>query len=292
MASIFDQIFGRKPQVAPYRPTQLSAEQVRAIMENISSFPEIQQLGGLYEQYMLDSFRESGFDLAPILQGGEQMVQQMENIGQQFLRGEIPQDVQDQIRRQDALTSMLSGGPGGANALTARDLGLTSLNLINQGANLAGQAGNAAQRWAGLASGLIMSPSGMMVTPQQQAALTMQNNLYQQATQQLRNNIAAAPNPGLQALNQWVEQVGGTILSSYATGGMGGRGTNFETSYGGYGNSMGGGMASPGATQGFGGFNASGVPGMPAGGVPTAAMTYGDVFNPLGDPYGLGGYYG
>lgn len=272
MASFLDQVFGSKPKVAPYTPTLLPEEQIKSILANISAFPEIDQLGNLYEQYMTNAFDQAGFPLQDILQGGEQMVKTMEGQAQQFLEGKIPQDVQDQLRRQDALTSLLSGGPGGASALTSRDLGLTSLNLINQGAALAGQAGNAAQRWAGLASGLIMSPSGMMITPQQQAAMTMQNNLYQQATKQFGYNVAAAPNAGLQALNQWIEQVGGTVVGSYLGGGGmgGGKGANYMTSATNWG--------SPNLAQGAGGAQPT-QGGYNFGGVPTAADEYGSVFN-------------
>lgn len=320
MANILDMVFGQTPEVAPYVPTDLSVEQLKAITENISAFPEIQQLGGLYENYMLDAFKQAGLDLQPILQGGDAMVRQMETVGQQFLKGEVPQDVQDQIRRQDALTSMLSGGPGGASALTARDLGLTSLNMINQGAALAGEAGNAAQRWAGLASGLIMSPSGMMVTPQQQAQQTMMNNLYKQATRQLRYNLAAAPDPAAAGISGTLMN----LLGAYLGHGMGGGGGSITPSYSsimggttsGQGINFGGANPYSATTGGFnfGGSNVGGqsiqymgggmpsdvsTPGYYMGGQSVAPTSINEQVvlptsygSPIADPYGLGGYYG
>lgn len=59
-----------------------------------------------------------------------------ENTGS-YLRGEIPQDVRDQIGRSSAFRA-LSGGYAGspmASALTARDLGLTSLDLTKRGSD-------------------------------------------------------------------------------------------------------------------------------------------------------------
>jgi hypothetical protein len=107
----------------------------------------------------------------------------------------------------------------------------------------------------------------MMITPQQLAEFKMQNRILQQATKQFGYNVAAAPSPAGQALNQWVEQVGGTILSSYATGGMS-KGGNFETSYNPsqYGVSNFGGNVSQGIGGSYspGGFNFGGS------GVPTA----------------------
>jgi hypothetical protein len=56
-----------------------------------------------------------------------------------MLAGQVPQDVQDQIRRNAAFTSMSSGaGTGGTGAITARDLGLTSLDLTEKGQAMAG----------------------------------------------------------------------------------------------------------------------------------------------------------
>ena len=104
------------------------------------------------------------------------------------------------------------------------------MDMVNKGAALAGQAGNSAQMWEKIAGATIMSPAGFVITPAQQAEMTLTNRLIQQKTQQMRNNVAAAPDPALQALNQWIEQVGGTIIGAYATGGMGGRG-DYKTSY-------------------------------------------------------------
>lgn len=277
MASILDSIFGSKPQVAPYIPTSLTDEQLNAIDANIAAMPDITQLGDLYQTYMMDAFNQAIPGFSNILSSGGQMTQEMIDQATSYLHGEIPPDVAAALQRQDAYTSLMSGTAGSpmSGALTARDLGLTSMNLIQQGAQLAGQAGNAAQRWAGLASGMIMSPSGMMITPQQLAEFKMQNRLLQQATKQFGYNVAAAPSPAGQALNQWIEQVGGTILSSYATGGMS-KGGNFETSYNPnqYGSSTNFGSN---VSQGIGGSYSPG--GFNFGGVPTAGAATPGVYS-------------
>jgi hypothetical protein len=67
---------------------------------------------------------------------------------QSLLAGNVPADVQNQIRRSAAYQSLIGGtagaGTGTAGAITARDLGLTSLDLINRGVGMetagAGQA--------------------------------------------------------------------------------------------------------------------------------------------------------
>lgn len=229
-------IFGSKPQIADYTPVDLSAEQIKALQGDIAAWPDIQQLGNLYQQYMLNAYETAIPGFRDILAMGGQTTKQMLSAAESELSGQIPQDVQQQIQRSTAFQSLMGGTAGSpmAGALTARDLGLTSLDLISQGANLAGQAGNAAQRWAALSGAQL--PEGMLVTPQQQAALDMQQNLIERNIQQQKYNVAAAPDPALQALNQWVEQVGGSVIASYAGGGMGGMGggkggAGYATSY-------------------------------------------------------------
>lgn len=288
MASFLDQVFGAKPQVAPYTPTLLGPEQLLALQNNIKAFPDITQLGNLYEQYMMSAFDKAIPGFSDMLAQGGALTQEMMGQIDPLLKGQIPQDVQDQIQRTSAYQSLMGGTAGSpmAGALTARDLGTTSLGLIGEGANLLGLAGNAAQRWAGLASGMIMSPSGMMITPQQQAQMDMQNRLYEQATKQFQYNVNAAPDPALQALNQWVEQVGGSVVSSYLGGGMGGmggggKGANYATSYNPsqYG-------ASPASWLGNtaqGGASPTMTAGYNFGGVPTAAAESPGVFNQYPD---------
>jgi hypothetical protein len=75
-----------------------------------------------------------------------------------MLAGQVPQDVQDQIRRNAAFTSLMGGsagaGTGATGAITARDLGLTSLDLTEKGqamaSNLLTSGGNLLTSGTGL----------------------------------------------------------------------------------------------------------------------------------------------
>lgn len=72
-------------------------------------------------------------------------------INDAMMRGEVPRDVANKLQRDAAFVGMASGGyGGGANirSVTARDLGLTSLDLQQKG--MAG-----AERWTALMSGLM-----------------------------------------------------------------------------------------------------------------------------------------
>lgn len=52
-----------------------------------------------------------------------------------LLRGEIPTDIRDQVFRNAASQNSIVGVPGTAGSITARDLGLTSLDLQGRGAS-------------------------------------------------------------------------------------------------------------------------------------------------------------
>ena len=234
MASILDSIFGSKPQIADYESLDFSQEQLDALMGDLAAFPEISKLGAGFQKSYLDELNTAIPGFSDILAEGGTLTQQMQSIAGTELSGELPPDVAEQVQRSSAFQNLKSGAGGSmASANTARNYGVTSLDLINQGANL---AGNAAQRWGQLATasgagGAQNIMAGMLQTPQQRAEFDKQQNLIKQAVQQAKYNVAAAPNPALQALNQWIEQVGGTIVSAYATGGMS-KGGDFKTTGG------------------------------------------------------------
>jgi hypothetical protein len=104
-------------------------------------------------------------------------ISSISNIASSYLAGNIPQDVQDQIQRATAQMSMAGGyGPtsGMGRNLTARDLGLTSLNLQQMGTSMAGTSMGMAQA---------MTPSftpvsSLLFTPAQLLARTDQASYY------------------------------------------------------------------------------------------------------------------
>lgn len=155
---------------------------------------------------------------------------QIGSLASSYLSGIIPQDVQDQIQRATAQQS-IQGGYGGtqmARNLTARDLGLTSINLASQGASMAGTA-------AGMAKGLTPSftpVSSLLFTPSQLLARQDQANYYNTDVKNQEalinsGNIQAAQ--AAQAASQQRQQAGASSgLSSILSGlfGSGGSGSS------------------------------------------------------------------
>lgn len=190
-----DKVFGTKPGVAEYTPTDLGAEANRAVGANTANMPEITAL------------------LNKILPGYTDMVAQGSKNTMSLLRGELPKDVEDKVRRNSAFKAFSGGyaGSGMSKALTARDFGRTSLDLMQVGEN-------SAQRWAALTQGSVAPYS---ITAGQQADSTFKNNLYKQATEQFRYNVLAAPEPGAAGMFNTISAIGGTA-ASFGMMGMGG----------------------------------------------------------------------
>ncbi len=78
---------------------------------------------------------------------------------------------------------------------------------------------NSAQLWEGLAQ---RSTAPYMVTAPAQAEMTFKNNLYKQAVEQMKLNVAAAPDPGAAGLYNMVSAIGASA-ASIGLGAMGGK---------------------------------------------------------------------
>jgi hypothetical protein len=84
------------------------------------------------------TFRDQGsqVEFQPLPEN--ELLTQVEDFSTTLLGGELPQDVIDQIQRETAETSIKGGLTGQISRnLTARDLGLTTLDLQTKGASLA-----------------------------------------------------------------------------------------------------------------------------------------------------------
>lgn len=159
---------------------------------------------------------------------------QIGSLATSYLNGQIPQDVQDQIQRSTAQQAQ-SGGYGGtqmARNLTARDLGLTSMNLQQTGATLAGTG----QTMAAAVNPSYTPVSSLLFSPAQLQARSDQANYYntdiknQQAIMNSGNALAAqmaASTMGMKntantnsAIQSGVKSLFGSGATSGSSGGL------------------------------------------------------------------------
>lgn len=208
---------GSKPKIPELKPIDFAAEQRQAIQQNIASLEpatELAQKTTAAEQSQLEA------QLRRAIPGYDQLVKQAgANIGA-ALRGEISPEASAQVQRSTAgraLTGGFGAGSGFGRALTARDLGLTSMQLQNQGL---AQAQNFIQQQRAFGMTQPFSVSSMFITPAQRVGVMQQ----QQQAQYNRNlqaaQVAAMPDPAMAAIGSAISQAGGFAGGAYTQRGL------------------------------------------------------------------------
>lgn len=140
-------------------------------------------------------------------------------INESLMRGEIPKDVADQLKRSAAYATVMGGGGAGTQrALTARDLGTTSLQLQQQGMQ-------GAERWTNLMAGLmpeqtraadIMATQGLTAGQALQTALANAENQLRAAT----TNVQGRTQTALQTEEMRLQAERGKAATDIARGGL------------------------------------------------------------------------
>lgn len=237
MATFGELIHGRKPEVAPFIPTDPLEMLKKLLTGEIKDWPQIQALGDLYQNYMVSGIENLFPNFSEVLGLGGADTQSLLSEAAPLIKGELPEDVKSQVLRSSAFQNLMGGGGDQfLQSLQGRDLGLTSLDLMKQGAGMLEAGGNAAQRWAGLASGTMMNPGSQLYSPEWYSEFIAKQNAAKQATKQMQFNVDAAPDPA------WADRAAmfANILGMAAGGGMGGGGglgssvsTHYSSDFGG-----------------------------------------------------------
>ena len=193
-------LFGSKPVVPNLPQLSLTTEQQKTISGNQTVLPQAESLtstANLFSQSQVNKMLEQ---LMPNLMSASGDISS--NIGDE-LKGKIPSDVSAAVQEASA-GKALSGGYGGTGAardLVARDLGLTSLNLTQQGLN-------SAESWMQTANSLYspsqINVSSMFVNPSQEASFDVQQQESQFNRNWLANQVSAQPDPQISGAFQMV----------------------------------------------------------------------------------------
>jgi len=195
---------GRKPKIPELKPIDFAKEQQAAIRQNIAAIEpatELAQRTTQAEQTQLES------QLRRAIPGYDQLVQQAsKNIGA-ALAGEISPEVSAQVQRSAAGRALMGGyaGTGAGRALTARDLGLTSMQLQNQGL---AQAQNFIQQQRTFGMVQPFSVSSMFITPAQRIGAIQEQQARQYGRDVTAAQVAAAPSPFQQSVGTALSNVG------------------------------------------------------------------------------------
>ena len=208
---------GSKPKVPAFKPIDFEAEQKQAIQQNIAALQpatELAQKTTAAEQSQLES------QLRRAIPGYDQLVSQAgANIGA-ALRGEISPEVSAQVQRSTAGRALSGGfgaGSGFGRALTARDLGLTGMQLQNQGL---AQAQNFIQQQRSFGMVQPFSVSSMFITPSQRINALAQQNQQQYNRDLQAAQVAAMPDPTMAAIGGALSSAGGFAGGAYTQRGL------------------------------------------------------------------------
>jgi hypothetical protein len=197
---------GKKVKVPTFQRVNTEKEQEAAIKQNIASLQSGTELATkttAAEQTLLEQ------QLRRSIPGYDQLISQASsNIGS-ALKGEISQDVQSQLQRSAAgraLGGGFGGGSGMGRALSARDFGLTSMQIQNQGLAQA-QSFIQQQRTVGMAQPF--SVSSMFVTPNQRIGFLQQQQSAQYNRDMAAAGVAAQADPRMAAVGSALSSAGG-----------------------------------------------------------------------------------
>lgn len=219
MFSVIGGLVKKKLNAPNAIPVDASKEAGKAIAANQSNLASASQLAAgtnaANQKNLLDSLRAA-------IPGFDNLVSSTSGQIQNQLEGKLPKDVIDLVNRQSAAANVASGtaGSGFGRNLTTRDLGLTSLQLVQQGIQNSNQ-------WLANARQNLTAPqfdvSNMFISPAQQIAVTAQNNTNQWNVQWLQDQMKAAQS-NRNIIGGGLEQFGQSLGSMGSLGGVTGKG--------------------------------------------------------------------
>lgn len=222
--------FESKPDVPDFQWIDLAQQQLDTAKGNLGVLPQAEELGGQVNAFMRG---ERAKTLAGIPGLSDVEALQLGNL-KSWLRGELPADVASQVQRR-ANAQAYAGGYGGsgmAGNLTARDLGLTSLQLAQSAMPMANQY---TQQQYNMRATPEFNPSSMFIDPMAAAQFNSAQRNQQFQRDWLANRIAAQPEPWQQSIMSSVQQggaMGDSLFGSFGggmLGGIGGSGGNMMT---------------------------------------------------------------
>jgi len=208
---------GKKPKVPELKPIDFAKEQQQAIQQNIASLESATDLAKrttAAEQSQLET------QLRRAIPGYDQLVSQAGQNIAASLRGEISPEVSAQVQRSTAGRALSGGfgaGSGFGRALTARDLGLTGMQIQNQGL---AQAQNFIQQQRAFGMVQPFSVSSMFITPAQRIGAIQEQQSRMYGRDLTAAQVAAAPSPMQQAAQTALTNFGGVAGGALSQYGM------------------------------------------------------------------------
>ena len=217
----------KKPKIPTYTPVNQQAEQEAAIAGNLASFGKASELADMTaqaDQDRLDSI------LARTLPNYRELISGAGSAVQDMIAGRLPNQDQQMLMRRSAERGAGLGiaNTGAGRNLTARDLGLSSLQMTQAGLGAFNQLSSNVR---GNFTVNPMSTTSMYVSPAQRISNAIQENQFRyQALVGKRQSDAA--NSFQSRLGAGLSSVGGMMMGSAMMGGGGFGSTGGGQGYG------------------------------------------------------------
>ncbi len=192
--------FGKKVEVPAWTAIDPTQNQKDTVTGNLQTLPGAEQLATNVNTFNLKEL-ERMFGLSQ-----ETLKKIGANIGA-MARGEIDQDVQDQITNSGAVKALGQGlsGTGMHRNLVARDLGMTSLDLKTKGMD-------SATRWMAASNANSFNVSSMFLSPEQRYGQADNERNLKFKHEYLKAQIEAMPDPGVRGIMDAVRAAGVAYL--------------------------------------------------------------------------------
>jgi len=206
----------KKPKIPKYKPVNQQAEQEAAIAANMASFGKASELADMTaqaDQDRLDSI------LARTLPNYRELISGAGSAVQDMIAGRLPNQDQQMLMRRSAERGAGLGiaNTGAGRNLTARDLGLSSLQMTQAGLGAFNQLSSNVR---GNFTVNPMSAASMYVSPSQRIANSMQENQMRYNALVAKRQSDAA-NSFQSRLGAGLSGIGGMMMGSAMMGGGG-----------------------------------------------------------------------
>ena len=213
VAGIAGGLMKKKPKIPTYKPIDQTAEQEAAIAANLASFDDAKQLADqttMADQDRLDSI------LARTMPNYKEMLAGSGQAIQDMIAGNLPNADQNVLMRKAAERSgaLGIGGSSAGRNLTARDLGLSSLQMTQAGLNsFNALSSNLRQNYTVNP----MSTASMYVSPSQRISNAISDNQFGYNAL-VQKRVSDANNSVMSQLGNSVSTLGGMAFGAGAQG--------------------------------------------------------------------------
>jgi hypothetical protein len=211
---------GKRTRIPDFPTVDIEGEQQKAIKQNIASIESSEKLSektAAAEQSILER------QLERAIPGYKSLIQQVSKNISSSLSGLVSPEISRLVQQSTAGKALARGfgaATGAGRALTARDLGMTGMQLQQQGLSQAMQF-IGSQRSTGMAQP--MSVSSMFISPSMRINLRAQENVAKFNRDVRAAEIAAQPDPMMAAIGGSFSNIGGILLGGAVGGSFSGK---------------------------------------------------------------------